>query len=122
MLFIRRQRSRSKKQTLSHQVIEAYRAHGKLKHRVVANLGQYATIEAALDADRAHLVRLRQQIEHPERIPRTDLTGAAVSLDTSAIWREEAIRCAPIVKARIALLEGVASRMSKQTGASDTTP
>jgi hypothetical protein len=66
MLFIRKRRS--KKQTFSHQVIETYRAHGKVKHRVVANLGQYATIEAALDADRAHLVRLRQQIEHPERI------------------------------------------------------
>ena len=116
MLFIRR-RSRSKnRQTFSYQVIETYRAHGKVKQRVIVNLGQYETVEAALDADRAHLVRLWQQIEHPERIPRTHLTGARVSLDTSAIWREEAIRCAPIVEARIALLESLAARMSKQTG------
>lgn len=120
MLFIRKRRSK-KGQTLSHQVIETYRAHGKVKHRVIANLGQYASIEAALDADRGHLVRLRQQIEHPERLPRAQLTGAAVSLDTSAIWREEAIRCAPIVEARIALLESLELRMSKQTGISDAT-
>jgi hypothetical protein len=121
MLFIRKRSSSKNRQTFSYQVIETYRAHGRMKQRVVANLGQYPTVEAALEAERANFAQIKQQIERSQAMPHTHSTGAPVSLEMGDIWPLLSIRCAPIVEARIALLESLLSRMSKQTGASDDT-
>lgn len=121
MLFIRKRSSSKNRQTFSYQVIETYRAHGRKKQRVVANLGQCPTVEAALETERANFARIRQQIERSQTMPQTYSTGAPVSLEMGDIWPLLSIRCAPIVEARIALLESLVSRMSKQTRASDAT-
>jgi hypothetical protein len=121
MLFIRKRSSSKNRQTFSYQVIETYRAQGRMKQRVVANLGQCPTVEAALEVERANFAKIRQQIERSQTMPHTHSTGAQVSLEMGAIWPLLSTRCAPIVEARIALLESLLSRMSKQTGASDAT-
>jgi len=121
MLFIRKRSSSKNRQTFSYQVIETYRAQGRMKQRVVANLGQCPTVEAALEVERANFAKIRQQIEHSQTMPHTHSTGAQVSLEMGDIWPLLSTRCAPIVEARIALLESLLSRMSKQAGASDAT-
>ena len=122
MLFIRKRSSSKNRQTFSYQVIETYRAHGRMKQRVVANLGQCPTVEAALEVERANFDKIRQQIERSQTMPHTHSTGAPVSLEMGDIWPLLSTRCAPIVEARIALLESLVTRMSKQAGgASDAT-
>lgn len=121
MLFIRKRPSSKNRQTFSYQVIETYRAHGRMKQRVVANLGQCPTVEAALEAERANFAQIRQQMKRSQTMPHTHSTGGPVSLEMGDIWPLLSTRCAPIVEARIALLESLLSRMSKQAGASDVT-
>jgi hypothetical protein len=47
IMFIRRRRSTKH---VSHQIIETYREGGKVKQRVIYNLGRHPTIEEALKA------------------------------------------------------------------------
>jgi len=48
MAFIRRRISPSRRKTPSYQIIETYREDGKVKQRVLANLGSKPTPELAL--------------------------------------------------------------------------
>ena len=61
MAFIRcRQSSREK----SHQLVETYREVGKVKQRVLANLGPYPTVELALENSRRRVARAERRVEH----------------------------------------------------------
>lgn len=55
MAFIRKRISPSKRKTPSYQVIETYREDGKVKQRVLANLGCNPTPEKALSEFRREL-------------------------------------------------------------------
>lgn len=63
MAFIRKRISPSQKKTPSYQVIETYREGGKVKQRVLANLGCYPTPEKALSEFRRQLHSTRAIIE-----------------------------------------------------------
>ncbi len=56
MAFIRHRRTACGS---SHQVVETYREGGKVKQRVLANLGPYPTIEEALRETRQSVESLR---------------------------------------------------------------
>ena len=55
MAFIRKRISPTGRRTLSYQLIETYREGGKVKQRVLANLGRCSTVEEALEDTRRHL-------------------------------------------------------------------
>jgi len=63
MAFIRKRISPSRRQTPSYQVIETYREDGKVKQRVLANLGRNSTPEKALSEFREEMVKTRRLIE-----------------------------------------------------------
>jgi hypothetical protein len=63
MAFIRKRISPSRRQTPSYQVIETYREEGKVKQRVLANLGCNPTPEKALAEFRSKLRDTRLVIE-----------------------------------------------------------
>ncbi len=52
MAFIRKRISPTGRRTPSYQVIETYREGGKVKQRVLANLGRFSTVEEALEDTR----------------------------------------------------------------------
>lgn len=61
MAFIRcRQSNRAK----SYQFVETYREDGKVKQRVLANLGPYPTVELALENARRCVARAERYVEH----------------------------------------------------------
>ena len=61
MAFIRcRQSSREK----SYQVVETYREEGKVKQRVLANLGPYPTVGLAIENARRRVARDERRVEH----------------------------------------------------------
>ena len=63
MAFVRKRISPSRRQTPSYQIIETYRECGKVKQRVLANLGCNPTPERALDEFRREMVNIRNLIE-----------------------------------------------------------
>ena len=63
MAFIRKRISPSRKQTPSYQVIETYREGGKVKQRVLANLGCNPTPQEALSEFRKELRITREVME-----------------------------------------------------------
>jgi len=71
MAFIRKRISPSLKRTPSYQVIETYREDGKVKQRVLANLGCNPTPEKALSEFRKELEVTKGLIEEL----RTELAG-----------------------------------------------
>jgi len=62
-LFIRKRTYNSKRYgvTESYQVIETYRENGKVKQRVICNLGKFSTPEAALEQAES-LLRDREEV------------------------------------------------------------
>jgi hypothetical protein len=63
MAFIRKRISPSRRQTPSYQVIETYREDGKVKQRVLANLGRNPTPEKALSEFREEMLKTRRLID-----------------------------------------------------------
>jgi len=77
-LFIRKRlssRSKRGRPGFSHQVLESYRHDGKIKHRVICNLGPHATPEEALEACVAELEALQNPPECQS--PTDELRGQA---------------------------------------------
>jgi hypothetical protein len=62
MAFIRKRISPSRRKTPSYQLIETYREDGKVKQRVLANLGRHSTPERAMKEYGTQLDEIRQQI------------------------------------------------------------
>jgi hypothetical protein len=77
MAFIRKRISPSRRQTPSYQVIETYREDGKVKQRVLANLGCNPTPEEALSEFRKELMVTREVVEELERKCATKLKSSA---------------------------------------------
>ena len=63
MAFIRKRISPSQRQTPSYQIIETYRSNGKVRQRVLANLGSSSMPERALEQFRREMVNTRNLIE-----------------------------------------------------------
>ncbi len=61
MAFIR---CRQSSQAKSYQVVETYRDDGKVKQRVLANLGRSPTVELALENARRCVARAERYVEH----------------------------------------------------------
>ena len=100
---------------LSYQAIETFRRDGKVKQRVLANLGHYPTVEEALEATR-HSVGLWESIVY-----RADLPGRKfhrTSPNTKARYEKR------LEKERLKLerLEVVVSELSRRRDTCDTTP
>src|SRR4051794_24808917 len=59
MMFIRKRQSM---RSASYQVIETFRENGKVRQRVLANLGRYPTVEEAIHPIRLNLAKLKRSI------------------------------------------------------------
>ncbi len=62
MAFIRKRISPTGRRTPSYQVIETYREGGKVKQRVLANLGRFSTVEEALEDTRWYLEQVESAL------------------------------------------------------------
>ena len=71
----------------SYQIIETYREGGKVKQRVIYNLGHHPTIEEALKAKYRSLKMLQEM-----RVPIGSI-GAAIADHKADIANLEAIAC-----------------------------
>ncbi len=65
MFFVRKRTYRTKKHGVreSYRVIETYREAGKIRQRVICNLGHYATPELALEREKKSVERERQDMK-----------------------------------------------------------
>jgi hypothetical protein len=61
MAFVRR-RTTGRGGLFSHQVIESYRRDGRVRQRVLANLGPYPDVASALEGWRDEVVRSEQRL------------------------------------------------------------
>jgi hypothetical protein len=66
MAFIRKRISQTKRRTPSYQLIETYREGGKVKQRIIENLGPYPTIAEAIRGEQ-EMVKFWEEVyrEHP---------------------------------------------------------
>ncbi len=67
MAFIRERSSPTSRRTPSYQVIETYREGGKVKQRVLANLGRFPTVGKALDHCRESLASSERGLARQEQ-------------------------------------------------------
>ena len=67
MAFIRERSSPTSRRTPSYQVIETYRESGKVKQRVLANLGRFPTVGKALDHCRESLASAERGLARQEQ-------------------------------------------------------
>ena len=113
MAFIRcRQSSRAK----SYQFVETYREDGKVKQRVLANLGPYPTVELALENARRCVARAERYVEHCK----TGWTRQGRPVHPKHLWNAEkdlARHCYDLER-----LEAVVSETSRRRDVVDTTP
>ena len=102
----------------SHQLIETYRDGGKVKQRVVANLGHSTTPEEALRHDRVELTRWERILARVEaRGPRGGGRLARSHQKTLADHRRRVEKW----RGRVATLEVVVSGMVRRRSNVDTT-
>ena len=67
MAFIRKRTSPTGRRTPSYQLIETYREDGKVKQRVLVNLGWFPTVEEALDDCRNSLADAERGLARREQ-------------------------------------------------------
>ena len=106
MAFIRRRLSGKQDGTYSYQIIESYRAEGKIKQRVLYNLGPSPTIEAALDVQREELALYKNHLALSESADRDQYSKRFI---------EYYRRCAESIERNIERLGVVSSRIRSGT-------
>ena len=118
MAFIRKRISPTGRRTPSYQVIETYREGGKVKQRVLANLGRFPTVEEALDHCRNSLADAERGLARREqRGPRGGGRYALShrkTLDWYRRWIERE-------QEHLRRLEAVVSETSRRRDIPDTT-
>ena len=102
----------------SHQLIETYRAGGKVKQRVIANLGHSTTPEEALRHDRVQLQTWERILARAEQ--RGPRGGGRLKKSHQKTLAEHRRRVEKW-RGRVAVLEGVVSEMSRRRTNADTT-
>lgn len=123
-MFIRKRINHTKRYGTneSYQVLESYRENGKVKQKVVVNLGRLATPELALEKARADLEGAKESIAiWEERMKYT----STYLLHGRKKWYYEALakakQRARALEEKIPILESVVSHFSKNMPKSDTT-
>jgi hypothetical protein len=113
MAFIRKRLSSTCRygETYTHQLIETYRDHGKVKQRVLANLGRSTSVEEALAIARENLDFWQRRPASGPRGPNW-YTGARRRLraKAEARHRDERTRDVARYQAQVDALESVVSR------------
>ena len=102
----------------SHQLIETYRDGGKVKQRVIANLGHSTTPEEALRHDRVQLQTWERILARAEQ--RGPRGGGRLKKSHQKTLAEHRRRVEKW-RGRVAVLEGVVSEMSRRRTNADTT-
>jgi len=88
MSFIRK---RNFKYRQSYQLVQTYRENGKVKHRV-ASMGEYPTVEEALQAFRQDIVRREQAVESKEHSQDWSKSNHLLTRARDKLARLEAVR------------------------------
>ena len=114
MAFIRR-RLNPNTRNYSHQLIETYRVAGQVKQRVLANLGRFETIDAALASARENLRQWKAAPPHDTRWYRGVRRRY---LEQVKLERAKDISRA---QSRVTQLESVVSKLSTRVDILDTT-
>jgi hypothetical protein len=96
MSFIRK---RNFKYRQSYQLVQTYREKGKVKHRV-ASLGEYPTVEEALQAFRQDIVRREQALESNEHSQDCVKSSRLLTRARDKVARLEAVRARSKVSTR----------------------
>ena len=86
MTFIRKRISPTGRRTPSYQVIETYREGGKVKQRVLANLGWFPTVEEASDHCRNSLADTEHGLARLEQLRPRDGGRYALSHGQALDW------------------------------------
>ena len=115
MAFIRKRISPTRRQTPSYQLIETYRESGKVRQRVLANLGRHPTVDEALDAARGHVGMDEEFLAMCER----GYNRAGRRLGSKDYDR--AVTRLAKSRAELEHLEAVVSETPQRRGISDTT-
>ena len=109
-------RCRKSNQSMSYQLMESYRDGGKVRHRVLANLGRYPTIDEALHAFRERVARREGSMALYER----GYNNAGRRLTEED--HQHALAQLARARAELARIEAVVSEMGHVRRISDTTP
>ena len=118
MAFIRKRISPTGRRTPSYQLIETYREGGKVKQRVLANLGWFSTVEKALDHCRNSLADAERGLARREqRGPRGGGRYALSHRKTLDWFRRRIER----KREHLRQLEAVVSETSRRRTLPDTT-
>ncbi len=120
MPFIRSRISQTKRygETKSHQLIETYRENGKVKQRVLANLGSHPTVEEALEHTRKAIEWTRGALARRKtQGPRGGGRLARCRERHLAWWRRRLARQETHLRA----LEAVVSKSARRRDIVDTT-
>ena len=116
-MFIRKRLSSLKPNTFSYQVLESYRQDGKIKLRLICNLGKHAS-PVASEAYTRQLEGLEAEIKNP---PQRYLTGQRIPPVEQLKHQAGRIAYAERTRRRIEELRGVVARMTPMGDKSDTT-
>lgn len=84
-MFIRKRTRYSKQkgyETESYQVVESYREGGKVKQRVIINLGKHPTCTAALEAAEHHLSCMKKIYDHHPNMDKGSLNERSKRVET----------------------------------------
>ena len=120
-MFIRKRISKNKRGfTESYQLIETYREEGKVKQRIVCNLGRDATPEAALETAHQWMSKYEEWLSRREQ-RRHPYSGRLRSEKELEEGRQRLEKGCLKWKNRIEQLEGVVSQMCNRNNISDTT-
>ena len=115
MAFIRKRISPTSRRTPSYQLVESYRENGKVRQRVLANLGPWPTLDEALEHASIGLGRAHEFVRMCER----GHNNAGRSLGEQD--GEHARRRLEKAQAKVEKLERVVSEKRRMVPVSDTT-
>jgi hypothetical protein len=122
-MFIRKRISKNKYSkegfSESYQLIETYREEGKVKQRVICNLGRDATPEAALERARYWLKWYEDGLSNPLKAGYNK--GRFISKKRAEKHQESLEKSYAKAKEKVEKLESVVSQMCRRSDISDTT-
>ncbi len=121
MAFVRCRTAQTKHhgETKSHQLIETYRENGRVKQRVLANLGDHPTVEEALDHTRKAVDWTRRALARKKaRGPRGGGRLARSFERGLEWWRHRLAR----QEVQLRALEAVVSESGRRRDVVDSTP
>jgi hypothetical protein len=122
-MFIRKRISKNKYRkegfSESYQMIETYREGGKVKQRVICNLGRDATPEAALERARYWLKWYEEGLSKPWKAGYS--MGRYISRKRVDERQESLEKSYAKAKEKVEKLERVVSQITRRNNISDTT-